>query len=102
MNISELKAASNSLTRLQRAENDLDAIKDYEVVGVRITRSGSTLADGIRLERGGCSGSGAITSICYDEEMQAALTAALLLVFSNRAAAAKTELESLGVRVEDQ
>lgn len=99
MNLSDLEAATRSLSQLKAAERHLDAIKDFEVIGVRVTRSGSHMADGIRIERGGGTGTGSISCISYDDEMQAALTEALQQIFIKRVASAKAELQTLGIEV---
>ena len=93
----ELKAAETARYSRERADNALDALAGYEVIGIVIKKG---ISDPFRIERGGSSGTGTIGSIGWSDDMTLALTAALMEVFEARKKNAEGQLKQFGVEVD--
>ncbi|MDB5555466.1 MAG: hypothetical protein JWL86_5450 [Rhizobium sp.] len=90
-----LKRAAGWNNALERAEANLQAVKDFKIYGVLVARG--TTADRIEMGRGASCGTGSVSSIGWADDLEAELTAAFQSVFKKRVETANAELVALGV-----
>lgn len=100
MNRSELEYATHWNRKLKDAESEFEALLSFNVIGIVVDTGEGGLRP-IRIERGGCSGTGSVSGIGWADDLQNALTAALHAVFQERIRQARTNLESVGVAVDN-
>lgn len=98
MDRGELARAARANETLTRAERDLEALKDFKVFGVLIDRGDGGLRP-ITLQKGGCGGTGSVSSIGYPDELAIAMTRALHEHFLSRVESARGELARLGISI---
>jgi hypothetical protein len=97
MDLAALSQATNWHSALKDAERCIDSLAEYRVVGIVVDRGEGGLSP-IRIERGGNSGTGRITSIGWSKDLEQELTNAMHAVFEARATTAREALTALGVK----
>ncbi len=96
----EIKDVAAAVGQLERAERDRDNTNRYFVSGVVIARD-LRGTDPVRIERGGNSGTGGLSSFGFEDDMQDILNKAFHDIFLTRVAAARQKLKDLGIELED-
>jgi hypothetical protein len=97
MTRSELEEAASLHEKLKRAEHNLDALAGMRVVGIMLIQHAENSTQ-FRIERGGQTGGGTVSSIGWSGDLEEEFTKALWAVFEARRDDAATELERLGVK----
>jgi len=97
MDREDLARAARANEALLRAERDLEALKDYGVLGIMIDR-GDGGSRPITLQKGGF-GTGSISGIGYPDDLRDAMSAALHRHFESKVETARGELARLGINI---
>lgn len=103
MTETKLKLSKHDLERvaalhdkIRRAENDLEAVAAFKVVGVAIKNAGPEV---YHIEKGGNSGTGTVSSLGFEDDLQLELTEAFFSVFRRRVAEARDALVGFGIEL---
>lgn len=99
MDLNELQRATEWHLKLKGATAHRNALAEYRVVGIVVDRGEGGL-NPVRIERGGNSGSGSITSLGWTKDLQDAMTNALHQLLEEREEAARAALTDLGVKLD--
>jgi hypothetical protein len=97
MDRGDLERAARANDALKRAEQDLEALKDFKVYGILIDRGEGGLRP-ITLQKGGC-GTGSVSGIGFPNDLRDAMTTALHHHFQSKVETARGELARLGISI---
>lgn len=92
----DLERVAGLHSKISRAENDLEAIAAFKVVGVAIKNASPEVH---RIEKGGNNSTGTISSLGFEDDLQAELTEAFQSVFRRRVTEAREALVGFGIEL---